>query len=73
MDEPRHDFLASARLPGDEHGGVRRGDLRRLAQHLAPFDGSANDLQVCGRLQTIDPLLHAGVDAMRAIARHLDG
>ena len=63
MDEPRHDFLAGARLAGDEHGRVRRGDLRRLAQHLAPFGGLADDLQVRGRPETVDASLDARVDA----------
>ena len=73
MDEPRHDFLAGARLAGNQHGGVRRGDLRRLAQHLAPFSGLADDLQVRGRLQTVDASLHARVDALRALVIDLDG
>ena len=33
MDEPRHDFLAGTRLAGHQHGRVRRGHLRCLAQH----------------------------------------
>ena len=71
MDEPRDDFLAGARLAGHQHRRVRRGDLRRLAQHLAPFDGLADDPQVGGRLQTVDASLHAGVDPLRTVVVHL--
>jgi hypothetical protein len=67
MDEPRHDFLARARLAGDQHGGVSRRDLRRLAQHVAPFSGLADDLQVRGCLETIDASLHARVDTRCAV------
>ena len=72
MDEPRHDFLAGARLAGHQHGRVRRGDLRRLAQHPAPFDGLADDPQrgrppSTGRrlaARRVDPLRTGVVDLM---------
>ena len=67
MDEARHDFLAGARLAGNQHGRVRRGDLRRLAQHVAPFGGLADDLQVRARRQAIDGSLHARVDPLRPL------
>ena len=65
MDEPRHDFLAGARRAGDQHGRVRRGDLRRLAQHAAPFDTLADDAQVGARRQLIDPSLRVRVGPLR--------
>ena len=71
MDEACDDFLAGARLASNQHGRVGRGDLRRLAQHVTPFDGLADDPQVGGRLQTVDASLHAGVDPLRAILVHL--
>ena len=67
MDEPRHDLLAGARLAGNQHGGVGWGDLRRLAQHAAPFGGLADDLQVRGRSETVDASLHAGVEPVGAV------
>ena len=45
MDEPRDDFLAGAGLAGHQHGRIGRGDLRRLAQHLAPFGRLSDDPQ----------------------------
>ena len=67
MDEPRHDLLACARLAGNQHGGVRRGDLRRLVQHLAPFSGLAHDVQVRPRCHAIDGSLHGHVDPPRPL------
>ena len=67
MDEPRDDFLAGARLAGNEHGGVGRGDLRRLAQHPAPFDRLADDAQVGARRRMVEPSRHGGVDTLGTI------
>ena len=65
MDEPRHDLLAGARRAGDQHGRLHRGDLRRLAQHPPPFGGLADDVQLRGGLQPVDPALDAEVDPLR--------
>ena len=43
MNEPGHDFLAGTRLAEQQDGGVRRGDLRRLLQHLLPRRRLADD------------------------------
>ena len=65
MNEPCHDLLAGARLTRNEHGGVSRGDLRRLSQHLGPLGGLTRDLKVSGRFQTVDAVRWAYVDHSR--------
>ena len=67
MDEPRDDFLAGARFAGNEHGGIRRGDLRRVAQHPAPFDRLADDAQVGARRRMVETSRHDGVDTLGTI------
>ena len=67
MDEPRDDFLAGARFAGNEHGGIGRGDLRRVAQHPAPFDRLADDAQVGARRRMVEHSRHGGVDTLGTI------
>ena len=62
MDEPRHDFLAGPRLAGHQHGGVRRGHLRRLAQHPAPFDRLADHPRVAAVAELVRETSHARVE-----------
>ena len=67
MDEPRDDFLAGARFAGNEHGGIRRGDLRGVAQHPAPFNRLADDPQVGARRRMVESSRPGGVDSLHTI------
>ena len=43
VDEPRHDFLAGARLAGQQHRGFGLRDARGLRQHVLPLLRVADD------------------------------
>ena len=65
MDEPRDHFLACTRLAGNQDGRVRRGHLRRLAQHAAPFHGLADHSGVRAVAERVRGISHARVEFPR--------
>ena len=65
MDEARHDLLAGPGLAGDQDGGVGGGDLRGLAQHLAPLRGLADDSQA--GLHSLEAARHDRAHAVHAL------
>ncbi len=67
MDESRHDFLARARLPCQEHGRIGRGDLRGFPQHVLPRLGVSDDASVADlRAELVGEQLDARLEALRA-------
>ena len=67
MHRPGHEFLAGARLAGNQDGGISRGDLRCVAQHPAPFDRLADDAQVSACRRMVENSRHDGVDTLGTI------
>ena len=68
MDESRHDFLAGARLAGNQDGGVRRGDQGRLAQHIHHSADSPTTCRCVAAFTRSTPRLPARIPAMCALA-----